>query len=327
MDNFLQKIKEAKKIAIFSHVKPDADALCSSFAIKNIIKNNFEGKYVDVFNDGPIGELYDPVVKDEVINPKPYKSYDLAIVLDCPKLDRIGNCQEMIKDIPNIINIDHHGTNENFGNLNIVSKTSSSTCELVYLMAKGNDLKIDSVIAKQLFQGIITDTNCFTSSTATGVTHQVVGELCRHKFDAVAIKQYYFKNNTLSKTKLITAAFASLKLYKGAKFITMKIPYKAFEEAGATFDDTHGIVDNGINIGEAEASAILIEAEPGKVHVSLRSKGAVDVGKVAESLGGGGSATIAAYQVEGELKEIEKNLVSAVKPHLSEEKEQNDVLF
>ncbi|MBR4124079.1 MAG: bifunctional oligoribonuclease/PAP phosphatase NrnA [Clostridia bacterium] len=327
MDSFLDKIKKAKKIAIFSHVRPDADALCSSFALKNLIKHNFEDKFVDVFNDGPIGELYDQILKDEVINPKQYQNYDLAFVLDCPTLERIGKCKEIINDIPTIINIDHHETNSKFGNINIVTPLCSSTCELIYLMAKGRQLKLNSTVAKQLYQGIITDTNCFSSFSTTALTHRVTSELCKYKFDSNAIKRYYFKNNTLTKTKLVSTAFSSLKLYKGAKFITMKIPYKAFEETGATFDDTLGIVDNGINIGEAEASAILIESEPNKIHVSLRSKGNVNVGEIAKALGGGGSVSVAAYQKNGELKEIEKQLVATVTPYLCEDKEKEEIIF
>ena len=116
-------------------------------------------------------------------------------------------------------------------------------------------------------------------------------------------------------------------IYKGAKFITMKIPYKTFEETGATFDDTLGIADNGINIGEAEASAILIEAEPNKIHVSLRSKGNVNVGEIAKALGGGGSVSVAAYQQKGELKEVEKQLAATVIPYLNEDKEKEEIIF
>ena len=71
-NSLIEQLEGSKKIAIFSHIAPDADALCSSFALKNIIKNNYDYKYVDVFMDGDIGELYDPILRDEVLNPKPY---------------------------------------------------------------------------------------------------------------------------------------------------------------------------------------------------------------------------------------------------------------
>ncbi|MBO7526374.1 MAG: DHH family phosphoesterase, partial [Clostridia bacterium] len=121
MQNLNEEIEKSKRIAIFSHVAPDADALCSCFALKNLIRNNFDAKIVDVFNDGPIGELYNQILRDEVINPQPQKAYDLAFVLDCPNLDRIGKCKEIASTAKNIINIDHHETNSKFGTTNIVS--------------------------------------------------------------------------------------------------------------------------------------------------------------------------------------------------------------
>ncbi len=90
-------IQNAKKIAIFSHVNPDADALCSACAFKNIIRNNFVFKGIDVFVDGEIGELYDPILRNEVVNPLPYSSYDLAIVLDCPNPSRVRNMRNFFR--------------------------------------------------------------------------------------------------------------------------------------------------------------------------------------------------------------------------------------
>lgn len=326
MQNLNEEIEKAKRIAIFSHISPDADALCSCFALKNLIRNNFDAKIVDVFNDGPIGELYSQILRDEVINPKKQDVYDLAFVLDCPKLDRIGKCKDIALTAKKIINIDHHETNEKFGTINIVSTSNSSTCEILYVLAKGNRFDIDNVVAKQLYQGIITDTNCFRSFATTKLTHKVVSELLAYKFDSRAIKEYYFGSNSVAKEKLLTKALTSLKFYKGDKFTTMKIPFDAFEKLGANFEDTLGIVDNGLSIKGTEASAILIETSPDNIYVSLRSKGNINVGDIAKNFGGGGSNVLAAFQAKGDIKEIEKDLYDAIEPELSQ-MEETDIIF
>lgn len=326
MQNLNGEINSARRIAIFSHISPDADALCSCFALKNLIRNNFDAKIVDVFNDGPIGELYSQILRDEVINPNPQAGYDIAFVLDCPNLDRIGKYKEMAANSKKIINIDHHETNEKFGEINIVSPTNSSTCEILYVLAKGNRLDVDNVVAKQLYQGIITDTNCFRSFSTTKLTHRVVSELLSHRFDARAIKEYYFGSNSVAKAKLLTKALTSLKFYKGDKFTTMKIPFDAFEKLGANFEDTLGIVDNGLSIKGTEASAILIETSPDNIYVSLRSKGNINVGDIAKNFGGGGSNVLAAFQEKGDIKEIEKDLYDAMEPELSQ-MEETDIIF
>ncbi len=319
-------LKNAKKIAIVSHISPDADALCSSFALKNIIQNNYDYKYVDVFIDGEIGSLYDPIFRDEVVNPTPYNSYDMVYVLDCPNLGRTGKFRELVENTPVIINIDHHQTNDRFGHINFVSPSSSSTCEIVYLMSKHSNHELNNLIAKELYQGIITDTNCFTSNSITKRTHRVVSELLEYKFDSFAIKSYYFKNNSLAKTQLLSKTLLSMKFYGDNMFTTMKIPNELFSKLDASFEDTLGIVDNGINVSGAEVSAILIESEPQKVYVSLRSKGRVNVGDIAKQFNGGGSAALAAFQRTGNIKEIERDLVKKVVPEL-EEVDEEEIIF
>ena len=319
MNKITRDIDSSKKIAIFSHVSPDADALCSAFALKNIINSNFGIKFVDVFVDGEVGELYKPILRDETICQSPYGKYDLAIVLDSPNLDRIGKYKSLVESIPHVINIDHHETNEKFADDNYVSKFASSTAELIYLISKGSHYSIDDKIAKQLYQGIITDTNCFSSFAISKRTFQVVSELLAYDFDAEAIKEYYFKNNSKAKTILLSKALSSMKFYRGDKFITMKIPYELFSKIGASFEDTFGIIDNGINVSGTEVCAILIEKEPSKIYVSLRSKGLVNVGEIVKKYNGGGSQMLGAYQKDGNIKEVEQELVDDIAPLLPEE--------
>ena len=323
-----EAVKNSKKIAIFSHISPDADALCSAFALKNIINNNYDFKYVDVFIEGDIGELYDPIIRSEVVNPRPYSSYDIAFVLDCPNTSRIGEKnQEMLKNIPFIINIDHHETNERFGEINIVGPKMSSTCELLYLISQIQGLEINNLIAKELYQGIITDTNCFSSLTTTSKTYRVVSELMKYKFDANTIKEYYFKNNSMAKTKLLSKALSSMKFYKGELFVTMKIPYDFLEKTGASFEDTMGIIDNGLNINGTEIGAILIEKEPNKFHCSLRSKGQINVGEIAKLFGGGGSEKVAAFQIDGNATDIEEKLKQVIIPKLENIEQTEEFTF
>lgn len=325
MNKFQEALTNANKIAIFSHINPDADALCSSFALKNIIRNNFEYKFVDVFVDGELGELYDPILRNEVINPVPYASYDLAVVLDCPNTSRIGKFEEMMKNIPFVINLDHHSTNTRFGQINYVSDKISSTCELVFLLAKKCALELNNTIAKELYQGIITDTNCFTSLSLARTSHRVLDELLGYKFNADLIKEYYFKNNTKAKTKLLAKTLNTIKYYKNGTISIMEIPYSDFEKCGATFEDTLGIVDQGANIEGVKVSAILIEKEPEKVYVSLRGKGEIPVGEIAKHFGGGGNETQAAFQFQGPLKDISKSFTDFIKDEVSPQKDEDSI--
>ena len=319
MNSFIDLIKSSKKIAIFSHINPDADALCSSIALKKIIDNNFDDKFIDVFTDGEIGKLYAPILRNDVINPKPFSSYDLAIVLDCPNIARIGKYQEMYKTIEKSVNIDHHGTNERFALVNCASPKVSSTCEMIYLLAHSLKLELNKDIAKLLYQGILTDTNCFTSNTMTAKTHFVLNELLSYKFNSNLIKEYYFSNQSLDKTMLEAKTLKNIKLYKNNSIALMKITNNDLTKNNVSFDDTMGIVDKGLSIEGVMICIVLIEKEPNVIHASIRGKGTeVDVSTLAKEFGGGGSPTVAAFQYKGDMKELEQSILSYIKEEADE---------
>lgn len=323
-NQFSKKIEDASRIAIFSHINPDADALCSSIALKNMLENTFPDKEVDVFTSGEIGELYSHIIDRVPINIS-RGNYDLAFVLDCPNLQRCGTWEELASQIPNIINIDHHETNDKFGSLNIVSNTVSSTCELIYRIAKAQKFIIDSNDASLMYQGIITDTNNFMSKSITELTHKAVSDLLGYDFDVEEVKNHYFNNNSKAKDRLLIRALLSLRFYNNGTFTTMKIDNESFAQLGATFDDTLGIIDNGMNISQSKVSAILIEKEPNYIHCSLRSLGDVNVGEIAQLFNGGGSKTVAAFQINGEMKEVEQHLVTAISPKLPSPECENSI--
>lgn len=321
----IESIKNANKILIATHKMPDGDAVGSAFALKRMIVNTFENKFVDVCADGDIGSLYSPMLRDNVINPDLFESYDLAVVLDCPNLSRTGRFQEVIEKTPFVINIDHHGTNERFGNINYATSQMSSTCEFLYFLANGFGLEIDREIAKLLYQGILTDTNCFSSNTMTANTHHALSELLKHKFDSNLIKEYYFNNQPLNRAMLEAKVLKSVRLCKNKSVAIMKIPFSDIQKYKLSFEDTMGIVDKGTSIEGISISVILIEPQEGFVYVSLRGKGSeVDVSKIAKNFGGGGSNTVAAFQFQGELKDIEQQLLSYIKENTEEPTQDQD---
>lgn len=320
MENrIVEAIRRANKILIATHITPDGDAVGSAFALKRMIMNTFEHKFVDVCADGNIGELYSPILRENVINPELYESYDLAVVLDCPNLDRTGRFKPVIESVPYVINIDHHGTNERFGNINYATSQMSSTCEFLYYLANGFGLNIDKEIAKLLYQGILTDTNCFSSNTMTARTHHALSELLKFKFDSNLIKEHYFNNQPLNRAMIEAKVLNAVKLFKNKTVALMKIPFNDIQKYKLSFEDTMGIVDKGTAIEGISISIILIEPQEGFVYVSLRGKGSdVDVSKIATRFGGGGSNTVAAFQFYGPLKRIEQELVSFIKENIEE---------
>ncbi len=302
------------RFAIFVHFKPDADAICSSLTMKEWLETLNSNNVVDVFFDfenNEVPEMYKEFIDCE-FNKQNCKEYDVAIVLDCPNINRVCFMEYKPELFKYIVNIDHHTSNTRFGNLNLVLYSSSSTCELLHYIIKREDGVITNRMAKNIYAGIITDTNCFAKISINSATFQVVSELLKKDFNARDVKIHFFQNVTKSKTFLMQKALGSLRFYNEDKFAIMHIRQKDFIVTHATYEDSLGIVDNGINIENVLICACIIEQENNVFYVSLRGKFNVNVAEIAESFGAGGHESMAAFTFNGEISCLETQLIEKV---------------
>ena len=131
----INKLKNAKSVCIIGHLDPDSDALSSMVVFKHFLINHLRVKQVDLFADfNRISEDCQTIIKGENINPTPTE-YSIAIALDSTTLERLGKYQDLFLSAKIQFVIDHHKTNTNYGNINMV-EDSSSTCEIVYSILK-----------------------------------------------------------------------------------------------------------------------------------------------------------------------------------------------
>ena len=314
-------IKKSKNIAIITHTTPDADALCSAIALKKLIRQNqnenSEPKQIDIFVDADeIGERNLAIVKGIELNVQNCENYDLVISVDCASLSRMGKYSELFQKYDNTINIDHHTTNDNFAKNNIVLITSS-TCEGLYLLAKSQNAKISDDVCKLIYSGIITDTNNLTQGTITVNTHKVIAEIIGRKINVEALNDYFFKNNTKNKAFLLKQALDSLTFIAGDRIAFMKLTKQDLAECEATFDDTLGIVNHGIEIKGVDIAILAIKQEDNSYYVSLRGKNNISVANIAKAMGGGGHETVAAFQYNGLLADMKDQLLKACKDELA----------
>lgn len=303
-------IENAKSIVIMAHSSPDADALCSCIALQDLIKKRFNKKRVDIAIEGKVGEVLKPIVKKTKLSP-PWSTwfrYDLAICLDCPTFKRLGKHERTFKLARNKINIDHHDTNLEFGDVNKVDAEASSTCEIIYKMFKSHDVEISPRIAKLIYSGIVTDTACFTANNISQNTHKIVAEIVKSGINVDEIKNYFFKNNSKNKTALLEKALRSLKYYHNDEIVLMKITLNDLKKTETKFEDTVGLVDNAVNISCVDIAIAIIEKKAKNYYISLRSKNS-NVSEVAKIMGGGGHTNMAAFQHTGDLRNMQMKLI------------------
>ena len=327
----IEKIEQSNKIAIICHTAPDTDAIASLIAMKKLIKQNMSEdllaeKQIDLFVDADeINELDLVMLKGIKYNVQNCDKYDLAISLDCASANRMGKYQEIFNQADSTINIDHHATNTRFADVNLVLK-ASSTCEALYIMSKIKEQNVSDEICNLIYAGMITDTNNFTQGIIRKPTYKIITEMVERKINIQAIHDHFFKNNTISKTHLIEKALRTMKFFEKDRIVFMKILKQDMQEAQATFEDTIGIINHGIDIKGVEIAILAIKKDDNNYYVSLRSKNNVKVDQIASQFGGGGHEQVAAFQYKGILTDLQRPLIAACKEELQKHKFDEDLV-
>jgi phosphoesterase RecJ-like protein len=330
----LEYIKKAKRIAIIGHINPDADALGSMVALKRTIINNFETNChkitVDIFaQTNEIAEKCLPILKNETINFANFNKYDLAISVDVATRSRLGIYGKIFKKARRTLNFDHHETNEKFARNNIVATGCSSTCELLYMFFKDfAHLNLTTDILSLIYSGIITDTNNLSQNIGAN-TLRIVAELtnaCKiNSVNLETIRNHFFKSDTKEQLNLLGRALASFSFAGNGKIAMMKITKQDFADTNTSQTDTLGIVDYACKLQSVEIGILFIKQDDNTYYASLRSKGDVDVGKIAKDMGGGGSKNISAFSTKADdsLTDVKTKLIALCKAELEANKAQD----
>lgn len=314
-------ILESNKIAITFHTSPDGDAVGSALGLLNALRELGKEVYViarDVIPDNlsflPLGEEINDNIKE------PVEGTDLVVVLDCGNVDRISGNISNYKG--NIINIDHHKTNEMYGTINYVDIKSAATAELIYLLLKeigfqfnGKD-EVFEKIGKCIYTALVTDTGSFRHSNVTERTHKIASELIAVGVQNTKVHNNLFDNRAYNKVKLMGIALSSLELYIDNKVSYISITSELLDSLGMIGVDTSDISSIALGIKGVEVSVVAKDSD-NDVKASLRSKNDFDVSKVAEYFGGGGHTKAAGLKIldisleearEEILKQIEEEM-------------------
>ena len=306
----ISKIKESNKIAIMSHIMPDGDNVGSSLALYNTLKKT--GKDVSFILDDEIPKVYKFLkYSDKVQRPGKYESFDAVIALDCGDAERLGKSKLYLEN-NYVINIDHHISNNEFGNLNLVDANASATGEIIFHIIKLLGIDIDKEISECLYTAIVTDTGQFQYSNTNSITHQIAGELISNGVNVSLIFERIYQNNSKEKVVLMKTALNSLEFYHNDSISCVSLTLEQMKEANAMDEDSDGIIDLARDIECVEVAMFLKELEPGKIKVGLRSKKVVDVAAIALQFEGGGHVRAAGCTLYGSVAEAKEKILNAV---------------
>ncbi len=305
-----EKIENAKSILIVTHENPDGDAIGSSIGLMHGLKKI--EKKVDVFIP-VMSKMYEFLPGYECVKTEleSNANYDLCIALDSSDIDRLGAGKEWFEKIENTIVIDHHITNQNFGDANYVNAVASSTCQNITVILATLDIAFNKDMATCIYAGMLTDTGGFRYNVQPE-TFELIGVLLETGIDIAKIYKNLFDVTTMARTKLLGRAIERLELLENEKVAYTYITEDDLKEFGNEEGDYENIVNYGKNIEGVEVS-VLIREKDGKFKVSLRSNEYVDVSLIASKYAGGGHIKAAGFELAVTLEQAKETVLSEIK--------------
>jgi len=313
-------LKRNKNFLITTHTNLEGDALGSELAFFWLIKAL--GKDSIIVNDGdvPYGYGFLPGLK----HIKRFKEnlsgirFDCFVSLDCSDLRRCGSVRKLNKDNKPILNIDHHISNEKFGDTNWVEPNASSCSEMIYRLFKKLRLPFDRKIAIALYAGMMTDTGCFRYINTTSFTHKAVSELLRYNINVSEVYRNIYGNIPLEDMKLLAKILPTLRISESGKIAWFQIRRSMLNKRKISFDLSEHILSFARAIKGVEV-VVLFRGNldtKNEVRVNLRSQGRVDVNKIAKFFGGGGHKAASGFVIKGKLRAVTKKSLDKIKENL-----------
>jgi len=294
------RVKAASSILITAHIDPDGDSIGTQLAIRRYLVDM--SKSVKIINQGPIPKKYEFLPDIENIdNVDLYtggNDFDLAMVIECPKLERTGQVKNLIGSSTPIINIDHHPDNTSYGDIIHLNSEASAVGEMLteYFLDVG--YKIDDKTATLLYAGILTDTGRFRYNSTTKRTMEIAGYLIESGADSRHICDMIYYSMSPATLSLTARVFDGIRLHENGNICLITLDYATLNNEIYRDADIEGMAEYTLYGQGVRAGALLKEIRPGETKVSLRSRDSINVSEVAAQYGGGGHVNAAGYSVK-----------------------------
>ena len=312
VDQIISAINKGKSFLITAHIRLDGDALGSELAFYLMLKDM--GKKAVIYNQDETPEQYCflPGAQNIVHELGDVGLYDVGVVLDCSNLERVGKESERIGKIKTLINIDHHVSNGSFCRLSMLDGQASSTGELLCRLMREMRFNMTKDICTNLYAAIITDTGGFRYSSTHQDTLRAAGDLLEKGADPQWISENIYESDSPARLKLLAKVLGTMSLDLESKVGSLFITQEALRETGATLDHSEGFVDIPRTVKGINISALYTQLGNNYFKISLRSKGQINVEKVAKKFGGGGHINAAACRIEADIEEVKKLIAEAI---------------
>ena len=306
------KSRENEVFLVASHQNLEGDAIGSLLALAKLLERL--GKKVIMLTQDPVPKNYmflpDANKVRHRVNWKVVE-YDVACIVDCTDLERLGDAKKALYLTKPIINIDHHVSNVNFGTINWVEPNFSCSGEQIFHIYKEMGVPIGPDVALYIYAAIITDTGSFRYSNTSPKVHEVCAELLKKGLNPAHIYRKIYEESHRSRIDLLAAALSTLDITRDGKVASVFVTKKMLKEHKADVEGTEDFVSFPRSIKGVEVALAFRQIGKNIIKVSLRSNNEkVDVSKLAAHFGGGGHPSASGCTLKGGINEVEEAVVS-----------------
>ncbi len=288
-----------ERVSILSHIKPDGNTIGTALGIYNLLKA--ERKQVEVVNvDRALPKELDFLpnfskIKDKI-------EYKDSLIITCDA----GSIEEFGFDIEDrdILNIDHHKSNRQFGLYNVVEPNAVSASQVAFkLFEKEYHLTVEVVSC--FYTALVSDSQYFTTNNVNKEVFDVASDMITYGIDISKVAYNLNQRRSLSSIRILSTALSSLNLHLDGRVSVMIVNQDSINSSGAKYNDILGIVDYGISLATVKISILVMELN-GEIRLSMRSDKKIDISSLAMVFGGGGHKNSSGFRFK--TKNIEKTL-------------------
>jgi phosphoesterase RecJ-like protein len=297
-------LRDAPRVVLLCHVVPDGDALGALLALARGLR----GRGVEVvasWGSGPdepfgVPEAYAFLDGDDELTPPEQvpAAPEVLVTLDSGSVDRLGVLADRVAAARHVLVVDHHPTNPRFGTVNLCDDDAAATVVLVAELLDRLGVPLTLELAAPLYTGLVTDTGSFRYRATTPQVHELAARLLATGLRHDLIARSLWDSSSLAYVQLLGRVCARAQVdaaaASGLGMVWTCVDTDDLARAGLAVGDVEGVIDVVRTAREAEVAVVL--KQDGELwKVSTRSRGAIDVGAVCASLGGGGHRFAAGF--------------------------------
>jgi phosphoesterase RecJ-like protein len=303
LDRIVAHLHSGRRFLVSSHQRPDGDAIGSAVGCALALREL--GKQADVVMDGVPPHFLQPFPAVDQIRVLTHvdEVTDGAIIMECSSLDRTG---VRGLDRSPVLNIDHHVGNTRYGALNWVDESAAACSELLFTLIEKLGIRLTPAIATHVYLGLLTDTGSFRFSHITSRSFEIARRCVEAGANPQWIAGVHYDSSTIGRVRIFGHVLNTMRLDDTGRVALLTMTNADAAAAGASYDDTDGLINFPLGVKDIQAVAFFKEAGQDDWRVSMRSKGDVDVGAIARAHAGGGHKNAAGCSVRGRLSELQE---------------------